>query len=38
MTISRKTWIAFGVLALVAAITVIALISSGGGSSVGGAY
>ena len=37
MTISRKTWIAIGVLAVVAAIAVIALVASGGGSP-GGAY
>jgi uncharacterized membrane protein len=37
MTINRKAWIAIGVLALVAAIAVIALVASGGGSA-GGAY
>jgi uncharacterized membrane protein len=37
MTASRKTWIAIGVLALVAAIAVVALVASGGGSP-GGAY
>jgi uncharacterized membrane protein len=36
MTISRKAWIAIGVLALVAAIVVLALVTSGGGS--GGTY
>ena len=38
MTVSRKTWIAIGVLAVVAAIAVIALVASGGGASAGGAY
>ena len=37
MTVSRKAWIAIGVLALVAAIAVRALVASGGGSA-GGAY
>ena len=37
MTVSRRTWIAVGVLALVAAIVVIALVASGGGTP-GGAY
>jgi uncharacterized membrane protein len=37
MTVSRKAWIAIGVLAVVAAIAVIALVASGGGSA-GGAY
>jgi uncharacterized membrane protein len=37
MTVSRKAWIAFGVLAVVAAIAVIALVAAGGGSA-GGAY
>jgi uncharacterized membrane protein len=38
MTVSRKTWIALGVLAVVAAIAVIALVASGGGGSGGGGY
>jgi uncharacterized membrane protein len=38
MTVSRKAWIAIGVLAVVAAIAVIALVASGGGASAGGAY
>jgi uncharacterized membrane protein len=38
MTISRKTWIAIGVLAVVAAIAVIALVASGGGGGAGGGY
>jgi uncharacterized membrane protein len=38
MTVNRKAWIAVGVLALVAAIAVIALVASGGGASAGGAY
>jgi uncharacterized membrane protein len=37
MTVSRKAWIAIGVLAVVAAIAVIALVATGG-SSAGGAY
>jgi uncharacterized membrane protein len=37
MTVSRKAWIAIGILAVVAAIGVIALVASGGGSA-GGAY
>ena len=36
MTISRKAWIAIGVLALFAAILVLALVASGG--SAGGTY
>ena len=32
MTVSRKAWIAIGVLAVVAAIAVIALVASGGGA------
>lgn len=35
MTISRKVWIALGVLAVVAAIIVIALVASSGGSASG---
>jgi uncharacterized membrane protein len=38
MTISRKAWIAIGVLAVVAAIAVIALVASGGGGGAGGGY
>jgi hypothetical protein len=38
MTVSRKAWIAIGVLAVVAAIAVIALVASGGGGSAGGGY
>jgi uncharacterized membrane protein len=38
MTVSRKAWIAIGVLAVVAAIAVIALVASSGGGSAGGAY
>jgi hypothetical protein len=38
MTVSRKAWIAIGVLAVVAAIAVVALVASGGGGSSGGAY
>jgi uncharacterized membrane protein len=38
MTVSRKAWIALGVLAVVAAIAVIALVASGGGASAGGPY
>ena len=37
MTLSRNTWIAIGVLMVVAAIVVIGLIASGGGVA-GGAY
>jgi uncharacterized membrane protein YidH (DUF202 family) len=36
MTLSRNTWIAIGVLMVVAAIVVIGLVASGGGA--GGAY
>ena len=36
MTLSRNTWIAIGVLMVVAAIVVIGLVASGGGT--GGAY
>jgi uncharacterized membrane protein len=32
MTINRRTWIAIGVLAVIGAIVVIALVASGGGS------
>jgi uncharacterized membrane protein len=38
MTISRRVWVAVGVLAVLAAIVVIALVASGGGSGVGGGY
>jgi uncharacterized membrane protein len=38
MTVSRKAWIAIGVLAVVAAIAVIALVASSGGGSAGGGY
>jgi uncharacterized membrane protein len=38
MTVSRKAWIAIGVLAVVAAIAVVALVASGGGGGAGGAY
>ena len=38
MTVSRRTWIAVGLLALVAAIVVVVLVASGGGSSVGSGY
>jgi hypothetical protein len=38
MTVSRKTWIALGVLAVIAAIAVIALVASGGGGSPGSGY
>ena len=37
MTLSRNTWIAIGVLMVVAAIGVIGLVASGGGVA-GGAY
>ena len=37
MTLSRNTWIAIGVLMVVAAIVVIGLVASGGGVA-GGAY
>jgi uncharacterized membrane protein len=36
MPISRKAWIAIGVLAVIAAIALIALVASGGGSPGGG--
>jgi uncharacterized membrane protein len=32
MTVSRRAWIAIGILAVVAAIVVVALVASGGGS------
>jgi uncharacterized membrane protein len=38
MTVSRKAWIAIGVLAVVATIALIALLASGGGGGPGGAY
>jgi uncharacterized membrane protein len=38
MTVSRKAWIAIGVLAVVAAIAVITLVASSGGGGAGGAY
>jgi uncharacterized membrane protein len=38
MTLSRKTWIAIGVLAVVAAIAVVALVASGGGDGATGGY
>jgi hypothetical protein len=37
MTLSRNTWIAIGVLMVVAAIVAIGLVASGGGGA-GGAY
>ena len=38
MTLSRKTWIAIGALAVVAGIVAIALLASGGGGGGGGVY
>jgi hypothetical protein len=37
MTLSRNTWIAIGVLMVLAAIVAIGLVASGGGGA-GGAY
>ena len=37
MTLTRNTWIAIGVLMVIAAIVAIGLIASGGGGA-GGAY
>jgi len=36
MTIHRRAWIAIGIVALLAAIAVVALVASGGGSPGGG--
>jgi hypothetical protein len=38
MTLSRKAWIATGILMAVAAIVVIVLVASGAGGSAGGVY
>jgi hypothetical protein len=38
MALSRKAWIAIGILMAVAAIAVIVLVASGGGGGAGGVY